>query len=356
MSELDKKVVAYSIVQYLEGLKSDASLDSGKLDSAVKTLQEVLGVDLQSVEDFKHYSVFPTALNEVVAAGCKALEVDPYEVALVKVQANGKYEGFLETVEKKGYFNGAEAGSLDYLQRHAKMVMKFKEKVGVKGANAEAAAEQKKQEGNTAIANKDYHGAVRSYTEALELSSQGPNSHIYFTNRAAAYCYLKDYANAVTDCEKAVLLDPLYVKAYTRLGLANFFMENYEKAVDAYQRAVDLEPDNKTHKDSLRQAKAKLDEKTTVAPSSSSSSGAAGGLPDLSSLLSGGEGGMPDMGSLMRNPAIMQAAQEMMKNPQMMQQALSMLGGNGGGAGGMPDMAALSAMMQGMQGKKGGKR
>ena len=76
------------------------------------------------------------------------------------------------------------------------------------------------------------------------------------------------------------------------------------------------------------------------------------GMPDLSSLmagLGGGGGGAGGLAGLMRNPAMMQMAQQMMQNPAMMQQAMSMLGGGGGG-GGAPDLSALSGMMAGLTG------
>lgn len=382
MSDISSAVVQFAVLQYLETLKdSSECVDKDKVASAFSLLKEAFNLNTESVADNQVNSLFPMTLGELVNAGAKALDVEPYNQGLQHVSQNSKFGPFVETVSKKGYFAGADEGSLEYVKRNAKVIMKFKEKVSAKGgAQAEAAAEAKKMEGNAAITNKDFKGAVAAYTEAIELCPEGKNSHIYYTNRAAAYCYLKEYENAVKDCEKSILLDPLYVKAYSRLGLANFFLEKYEKAVDAYQRASDLEPDNKSHKDSLRQAKQKLDEVTNKStPSSSSgapSSSSAGGMPDFSALaqmMGGGDGA--GLASLMKNPgtkittdrwcvsfcvAVMQAAQEMMKNPQMMQQALSMLGGGAGGAGGMPDMAAMASMLQGMNaasadnhGKKG---
>jgi small glutamine-rich tetratricopeptide repeat-containing protein alpha len=372
MSDISANATKYAVVQYLTGLKGTDGINGDKLQEAISALQEVFGMNMESVDDFKTNSLCPYELHDLVVAGCKASNVEPYAQALSNAQSNPKFEPFVETVSKKGYFKDVEEGSMEYLQRHAKVMMKFREKVTAKGPNNEAAAEVKKQEGNSAIASKDYKGAIAAYSEAIDLSPSGPNTHIYYTNRAAAHCYLKNYEASTKDCAKAISLDPLYVKAYSRLGLSYFFMENYGEAVTAYQKAVDLEPETKSLKDSLRQAKQKLDAKSAVASSSSggtsSSSGAGGlpgmpaGMPDMAALQSmmGGEGGLA---ALMKNPAVMNAAQEMMKNPAMMQQAMSMMGGMGGagGAGGAPDMAAMAAMMQGMNAgnadnNKGGKK
>lgn len=360
MSEISANATNFAIVQYLANLKGAEGINSEKLQEAIVALQEVFNVNPDSVEDFKSHSLSPFDLHDLVVAGCKSVDVEPYNQALTSAQANPKFDPFMETVIKKGYFKDVETDSMEYLQRHAKVMMKFREKVNAKGPNNEAAAEAKKGEGNSAIASKDYKGAVALYTEAIGLSPAGPNTHVYYTNRAAAHCYMKNYEASTKDCTTAISLDPLYVKAYSRLGLSYFFMENYAEAVTAYQKAVDLEPETKSLKDSLRQAKQKHDAKNQIASSSSSSGGAAssssgaggmpGGMPDLSALqaMMGGAMGEGGISALMKNPAVMNAAQEMMKNPAMMQQAMAMMGNMGGGAGGAPDMSAMAAMMQGM--------
>lgn len=146
------------------------------------------------------------------------------------------------------------------------------------------------------------------------------------------------------------------MKAYSRLGLAYFFMKKYSESVQAYERAVELEPDNKASAESLHQAKEKLrKQQRNAAPADSPS----GGMPDMSSLMGNPAfknamdkvGGQPGLANLMNNPQMMQMAQQMMKDPAMMQQAMSMLGGGGGGA---PDMSALASMMGGAGGAPGG--
>ena len=125
-------------------------------------------------------------------------------------------------------------------------------------AEVEKQAEEYKSQGNAAISAKNYLEAAVLYSKALKLSVDGPNSHIYYSNRAAAYCHLGKYQEAVNDCKSCLALSADYVKAYSRLGLSYFFLEQYEDAVEAYKRAVELEPDNKASLDSLRQAQNKL--------------------------------------------------------------------------------------------------
>ncbi len=41
---------------------------------------------------------------------------------------------------------------------------------------------------------------------------------ILFSHRAAAYIKLEDYQNALTDCKKAIEIDPEYARAHGRMG------------------------------------------------------------------------------------------------------------------------------------------
>lgn len=50
------------------------------------------------------------------------------------------------------------------------------------------------------------------------------------------------------DCMTALTLDPLYVKAYLRLGSAQFFMKKLQKAKDTFDKVLQLEPQNKQAK------------------------------------------------------------------------------------------------------------
>lgn len=56
------------------------------------------------------------------------------------------------------------------------------------------------------------------------------------------------YAAAEMDCMTALTLDPLYVKAYLRLGSAQFFMKKLQKAKETFEKVLQLEPQNKQAK------------------------------------------------------------------------------------------------------------
>ena len=108
------------------------------------------------------------------------------------------------------------------------------------------------------MASREYDEAYEAYTSAIELSPNGPQSHVYFSNRAAALCYLERYLEASADSEQALQLKPTYGKAHARLGLARFFLEEYEGAVASYKAALKYDPNNAASKSYLAKAQAKL--------------------------------------------------------------------------------------------------
>lgn len=125
-------------------------------------------------------------------------------------------------------------------------------------SNEEQEADRLKGEGNKAMARKQYEEAVRYYSRALRLSPAGSNSHVYFSNRAAALCYLERYEEAELDAERSLALSPEYGKAHARLGLSRYFLKDYYGAVEAYESALRYDPDNAASKSYLAKARAKV--------------------------------------------------------------------------------------------------
>lgn len=359
--------LVYQMMSFLQSVKESDPSMSENVDVACQCIGTAFGISLTSGKDFRELSYYPHELSDIFVAGLQKLELESFDNTLKQMGNDPKFTEYIKAITKKGYFEGVETESAEYYRRLSKAILKYKQKFssplpGISKAEKEKSAEELKLKGNTAIQQKDYDKAISYYTQALEISPDGTNSHIYYSNRAAAYCHTESYQNAIDDCEESIRLSPLYVKAYSRLGLSHFFLENYDDALEAYTKAAELEPGNTAHKESIKQAKLKIAERSkssTVA----STQGDIGGMPDLSQLLGGGggAGGLAGLMSnpsmmqmaqqMMSNPAMMQQAQQMMSNPAMMQQAMSMMGG---GKDGMPDMSNLAAMMGGMNGAGAG--
>lgn len=76
-------------------------------------------------------------------------------------------------------------------------------------------AEAAKVQGNNKLKEKDYNGAVESYTRAIQLDARNA---LYYANRAAAYSSLLMWEEAIRDCDQSIALDPTYSKAHSRKG------------------------------------------------------------------------------------------------------------------------------------------
>ena len=122
----------------------------------------------------------------------------------------------------------------------------------------EREAERYKTKGNAYMSSREYALSVSAYTKAIELSGSGPLSHVYYSNRAAALCYLERYEEAEKDSLTSLSLNPSYGKAHARLGLSRFFMKDYVGAIEAYNAALQHDPNNAASKSYLGKAKAKL--------------------------------------------------------------------------------------------------
>jgi len=59
------------------------------------------------------------------------------------------------------------------------------------------------------------------------------------------------HPDALRDLEESVKLDPTYVKAWGRKGATHFFMKDYNKAMQAYETGLKLDPNDQTCKQGI---------------------------------------------------------------------------------------------------------
>ena len=62
-------------------------------------------------------------------------------------------------------------------------------------------------------------------------------------NRCSAFARVKDFDKAVTDCDKALKLDPASFEGFYNLGNAYAALARDREAIEAYNRAIDLRTD-----------------------------------------------------------------------------------------------------------------
>lgn len=109
-------------------------------------------------------------------------------------------------------------------------------------------AEEVKAQANSAYKLKDYKEASRLYSSAIGIlmmksslfQEMDPTNATYFSNRAAAQTMLKDYNGAINDCRRAIMIDELFIKAYSRVAKCYVSIGNVSEAVVQLASAVQL--------------------------------------------------------------------------------------------------------------------
>ncbi|KAK6019706.1 tetratricopeptide repeat protein [Ostertagia ostertagi] len=196
-----------------------------------------------------------------------------------------------------------------------------------------AEANKLKEEGNDLMKASQFDAAVSKYNEAIKLN----RDPVYFCNRAAAYCRLEQYDLAIQDCRTALALDPKYSKAYGRMGqnchfsLALSCQNRYEQAVEAYKKALELDPNQESFKNNLKIAEEKVKELEAAAQAS-------GAQPNPFAAMFGGAGGaggasLPpgvDFASLFNNPQMLNMAQTLMNDPNIQNMMGQLMSGGAG--------------------------
>ncbi|CAG8527579.1 2888_t:CDS:10 [Paraglomus occultum] len=113
---------------------------------------------------------------------------------------------------------------------------------------AKEKAEKAKEEANKLFQAKKFESAIEKYTLAIELN---PNVAVYYANRSFAYIKTEAYGFAVADADKAVTIDPSYVKGYYRRAAANMALAKFKDALRDFRIVVKSAPGDKDAKAKL---------------------------------------------------------------------------------------------------------
>ena len=94
------------------------------------------------------------------------------------------------------------------------------------------AALKLKNQGNTAIEQKNFENAEKFYSEALHLNL---GSRPLWTNRAACRNIMKKYEEAISDCENALSIDPKCTRTIIQKGNALVGLDRFDEAKNCYE-------------------------------------------------------------------------------------------------------------------------
>ena len=119
---------------------------------------------------------------------------------------------------------------------------------------------EEKDKGNAFFKEAKYPEAVKSYTEALKRGPPKRNEEAYklYSNRSACYTKLGALPEAVKDAEQCIELKPTFAKGYSRKGTAQFFMKEYDKAMETYKLGLEQDAENEELKAGLQRCIQKI--------------------------------------------------------------------------------------------------
>lgn len=110
-------------------------------------------------------------------------------------------------------------------------------------------ADEEREKGNEYFKQQKYPEAVKHYSESLRRNPKDPKA---YSNRAACYTKLGALPEGLKDAEKCIELDPTFSKGYTRKGAVQFFMKEYDKALETYREGLKHDPSNQELLDGVR--------------------------------------------------------------------------------------------------------
>ncbi|KAI3828881.1 hypothetical protein L1987_02992 [Smallanthus sonchifolius] len=196
-------------------------LEMGKYDECIKDCEKAVerGRELRS-----DYKMVARALTRKGSA-------------LVKMAKTSKdYEPAIETFQKAL----TEHRNPDTLKKLNDAERAKKELEQQEYFNPEL-AEKEREKGNEYFKEQKYPEAIKHYTEALR---RNPKDAKAYSNRAASYTKLGAMPEGLKDAEKCIEIDPKFSKGYTRKGAIQFFMKEFDKALETYQEGLKHDPQN----------------------------------------------------------------------------------------------------------------
>jgi tetratricopeptide (TPR) repeat protein len=99
--------------------------------------------------------------------------------------------------------------------------------------------------GVDAMSAQDLKGAFKIFTEMIQIA---PDFAEAWNKRATVLYLLGAYPESIADIDRTLELEPRHFGALSGLGLCNAELEHDEAALDAFQRALSVNP----HMDSVR--------------------------------------------------------------------------------------------------------
>lgn len=182
---------------------------------------------------------------------------DAQNVAMSLLRANSADPEALVLRGRALYAQGENEKAIQHFRQALACDPDFKD--AVKYLRMVQKLDRMKEEGNSHFKGGRYQQAVDIYTSALEVdpTNKGTNSKL-LNNRAMCYSKLKQWQNAIQDCDKAIQLDPSYTKAKKTRAKALGEGGDWEEAVRAYKNIQEQTPEEPGIAKDIRNAELEL--------------------------------------------------------------------------------------------------
>eukprot|EP00934_Nitzschia_sp_Nitz4_P003183 Nitzschia sp. Nitz4//scaffold61_size107673//61530//63370//NITZ4_004242-RA/size107673-snap-gene-0.115-mRNA-1//-1//CDS//3329555731//3173//frame0 len=172
----------------------------------------------------------------------------------------------------------------------------------------DAKAEEAKQKGNDFFRAQEWSKAVQQYEEAVK---RAPKNAPIRNNLSAALCKIMDFNGAKREVDKALDLDPKYVKAWARKGDIEMVMKEFHKAMDSYKKGLEIDPDNATCKEGLRKVMQQINYGRQNMTEEQKKEQAAHAMAD------------PEIQAILQDPVVQQTLRDFGENPKAAQEAMA---------------------------------
>lgn len=257
-------------------------------------------------------------LDRCLAECDKAIEVG---------RANGaKYEQIAKAYERKGNamakFDKLEEALKEYRKaqlefrtsevddRINKIDRTLKQQAEKEYINPELGLEASKR-GNDLLSAGNFPSAVSEFTEAIK---RDPTNASHYIDRCTAYIKLMDFGRAQEDVEKAIQINPNFVKAYAKKGRIETFTKKYHRALDSYRKGLELDPADAECKDGLRIVEQAIDSQSRVSAQEDENEAKIRHQRALED---------PEIRAIMQDPVMMQVLRDLSTDPKSARQHLS---------------------------------
>ncbi|KAI0180173.1 hypothetical protein GGR52DRAFT_568927 [Hypoxylon sp. FL1284] len=178
-------------------------------------------------------------------------------VAMALLRQNSQDPEALVLRGRALYAQGENEKAIQHFRKALSCDPEFKE--GIKWLRTVQKLDRMKEEGNTDYKAGRWQSAFDKYSAALQVdpSNRGINSKL-FQNRALCRLKLRQYAEAISDCDRAISLDGSYIKARKTKANALGQAERWEDAVREWKSIHDLDPEDRTIPKEIRRAELEL--------------------------------------------------------------------------------------------------